>query len=164
MSSILDIKTVLYATDMGSHMRQVFRHAVSFAKKYDARMLMVHVMEPLNDMAQAVISSYLSEDTAKKVQKDDMEEVFNKMKERLQKFSEEELGATSSEESQVQEIIVVSGSPSEEIIRVAKEHSADMIVMGKSSRSLFGNVVMGSTTRRVTKYSEVPVVVIPNDL
>ncbi len=163
MTTIPEIKTVLYATDMGEHTRPVFRYAVSLAQKYNSAIIMVHVVEPLSDMAQAVISSYLSEESTEKVQKRSMEEVLQRLKVRLEKFSVDELGTLSAAESQVKEIIVVAGSPSEEILRVAKEHNVDMIVMGKSPRSLLGNTMMGSSTRRVTLHSEVPVVVIPND-
>jgi len=59
-------------------------------------------------------------------------------------------------------MLVVSGRPSEEIIKKAKEHHADLIVLGKSSRNVLGSDVSGSTSRRVSRYSNIPVLVVPN--
>lgn len=41
-----NIKTILYATDLGENTRPVFRLAVSQARRYNARLLMLHVVEP----------------------------------------------------------------------------------------------------------------------
>ncbi len=64
--------------------------------------------------------------------------------------------------SPVKEFLVASGKPSEEILRVAEEDKADMIIMGKSTTKVRGMRVMGSTARRVSRMADVPVLVVPN--
>jgi nucleotide-binding universal stress UspA family protein len=59
-------------------------------------------------------------------------------------------------------MLVVAGDPSEEILRVADKNTVDLIVMGKSTGSVFGSTVMGSVARRVTRHAKVPVLVVPN--
>lgn len=155
------ISTILYATDLGDQAKPVFRHALALAKQHGANIVMLHVVEPMSDSAMAFISSYVSKEVSNKVQKTTMQEVLANMKVRLKKFYAEECEG-SENFSPVKEFLVVGGKPSEEILRVAEEDKVDMIVMGKSTRRVRGIRVMGSTARRVSRMSNVPVLVVPN--
>ena len=90
-----------------------------------------------------------------------MKNLLGIMKNRLRKFYDDECD-TSNESSLVKEVIVVTGKPSEDILRVAEEEKANMIVIGKSSRKVRGVRVMGSTARRVSRMSRIPILVVPN--
>lgn len=164
MSALPEFKTILYATDLGKNTRPVFTSALSLATKYEASIIMLHVVEPMSSAMQAVVDTYLPEGEAEKVYKDGMKSVLSEMKTRLQKFSEEELDSPSTAAGLVKEILVVSGRVSEEIIKAAVKHQADIIVMGKSSRSVLGSEVAGSSTRRVTRHTKIPVFIVPNTL
>ncbi len=163
MHSIPTIKTILYTTALGTHSRPVFRYAISMAREYDARIILVHVVEPLSSSARAVIETHMSAEAAASFQKDNMQSVLQEIKTRLKKFCAEEMESTKTDVIKVHEIIVVAGDPSEEILRVADQNAADLIVMGKSTGSVFGSEVMGSVTRRVTRHAKVPVLVVPNN-
>lgn len=156
------INKILYATDLGKHTKPVFMHALAQAENNNATITILHVVEPMTETAQAVIQTYLSDSDAKKVQKDGMQKVFKYMKKRIDTFLQDECGGKSLTSEPIDEILVVAGKPSEEILRVAEEHKVDMIVIGKSSRKVRGSRVMGSTTRRVNRLSKVPVLVVPN--
>lgn len=156
-----DVKTILYASDLGGATRPVFRHALAMAEQYDANIVMLKVVEPMSDTAKDVITSYLAKDVTEEMQKDLLKEILTRMKDRLEKFYKDE-GAEGEYQARVKEVLVVSGKPSEEILRVAEEENADMIVMGKSTRKVRGVRVMGSTARRVSRMSPVPVLVVPN--
>ena len=162
MYSIPDVKTVLYATALGLHTRPVFRYAISLARQYNARITLLHVVEPLSNEARAVIETYISVEAADRAQKDNLEQALEKIKVRLQKFCTEEMESCKIDVSKVHEILVVAGDPSEEILRVADKNKADIVVMGKSTGSVFGATVMGSVARRVTRHAKVPVLVVPN--
>ena len=161
MSNSPSISTILYATDLGDQAKPVFRHALALAKQYGANIVMLHVVEPMSDSAMAFISSYVSKEVSNKVQKTTMQEILVNMKVRLENFYAEECDGSESF-SPVKEFLVVGGKPSEEILRVAEEDKADMIIMGKSTRKVRGIRVMGSTARRVSRMSNVPVLVVPN--
>ncbi len=163
MSNLPKITTILYVTDLGKHTRPVFRHALRQAQCDNADLLMLHVLEPLSTTSRAVIDVYLKDADLERLQEAGMKEVVTTMKERLKKFCAEEQGNCQLGEFPVDEILVTIGEPSEEIIRMAKKHNADLIVMGKSTHSLFGSNVMGSTARRVTRHCPIPVLVVPND-
>ncbi len=155
------VSTILYPTDLGDQAKPVFRHALALAKQYDANIVMLHVVEPMSDTAMAFISSYVAKEVTDKVQKATMKEILVAMKARLKKFYADEC-EDRKEFSPVKEFLVVGGKPSEEILRVAEEDRAGMIVMGKSTRKVRGIRVMGSTARRVSRMANVPVLVVPN--
>lgn len=157
-----NIQTILYATDLGENTRPVFRLAVSQARRYDARLLMLHVVEPLGTTGTAIIANYLSGETAEKINREGAREVLEIMKKRLDTYCREELASFGLDRTPVTEILVATGNPSEEILEIAKKYKADMIVMGTSTRSFFGSAVMGTTARRVSRHSEIPVLLVPN--
>lgn len=53
------------------------------------------------------------------------------------------------------------GSPAEEIVRVAKENDARMIVIGKTGTSRLERLMFGSKANKVIQVAEIPVVVVP---
>jgi len=165
MDSIPSIKTILYTTHLGEveHTRPVFRYAISLARHYNAEIIIVHVVEPLSKTATEVIKTYLSEEAVEKIQKDDMHQVLDELKKRLKKFCEEELASSKTDVSKVHELLIVAGDPSEEILKAAKKHEADIIVVGKSTGAVFGSTVMGSVARRVARLAGIPVFVVPNN-
>lgn len=162
MHTLPDVKTILYTTALGQHTRPVFRYAISLARQYNAQIVLLHVVEPLSSAARAVIETYMSAEAADIAQKDNMQEVVKEIKARLQKFCTEEMESCKTDVIKVREIVVVAGDPSEEILRVADKNKADLIVMGKSTGSVFGTTVMGSVSRRVTRHAKIPVLVVPN--
>ena len=162
MPTLPEYKTIVYATDLGTHTKPVFRTALSLARKYEAKIIMLHVVEPMSSSMQAVVDTYLTEIDAKKVYKDNLQAVLVKMKQRLKDFCRDELNSHEFKSSHVDEMLVVSGRPSEEIIKTAEKNQADLIVLGKSSRNVLGSDVSGSTSRRVSRYSSIPVLVVPN--
>ncbi len=162
MPTLPEFKRILYATDLGKNTRPVFRSALSIAQKFDADIIMLHVVEHMSSAMQAVVDTYLPEGEAEKVYQDGMKSVLSEMKKRLEDFCREELDSPNIASGRVKEILVVSGRISEEIIKAADKHKADIIVMGKSSRSILGNDVTGSSTRRVTRHSKLPVLIVPN--
>jgi len=54
-----------------------------------------------------------------------------------------------------------SGRSAHEIIRVAREHKASMIVMGTTGKDRFKEFWLGSVSHRVTEESELPVLLVP---
>lgn len=156
------VKRILYTTDLGKHTRPVFKTALTMAEQFDAEVVILHVVEPISATAETVISTYLSENIAKDIRKSGMEEVHQRLKKRIKKFCEDEHIINKSNPDSVSEILVITGSPAEEILRVARENDVDMIIMGKSSKKIHGKRVLGSTARRVSRYAERSVLIVAN--
>ena len=162
MSALPKIKTILYATDLGRHMRPVFRHAISLAQHMDAKIIMLHVVEPLGSTGEAVISAYLPNKKADQLERDGMKKILKQMKGRLEDFCKDELELCDKKGAMVKEILVTTGRPADRIPQEAEKHQADMIVMGSWSEGFIGHGLIGSTARHVTQISHLPVLVVPN--
>jgi len=162
MSTIPEIKTILYATDLGRHMRPVFRHAIGIAQHHDAAIIMLHVVAPLGSTGEAVLSAYLPEKKVADLERDGMQKILRQMKQRLEKFCAEELALCERQSSMVREILVTTGRPADRIAQEAEKHRADLIVMGSWSEGFIGHGLLGSTARHVTQISRLPVLVVPN--
>ena len=156
-----EIKTILYATDMGEQMSTVFRFSLGMAKKFEAEMILLHVAEPLSSGMQFAISAYMPEISAKEVLRDGMSKALVKMQQRLDKFCEDELAQKPADRELITGVRVVSGRPAETITQQAVQLEADLIVVGTHTDSSFGSMLLGSTARKVTQLSRTPVLVIP---
>ena len=162
MSTLPEIKTIIYATDMGRHMRPVFRHAISLAQHYKAEIIMLHVLEPLGSTGEAVLSTYLPGKKLEKFEQEGMKKILKKMKERLEAFCDEEMQLCDRKNSMVRDILVTTGRPADRIPQEAEKHNADLIVIGSCSKGFLSSGLLGSTVRHVTQVSHLPVLVVPN--
>jgi nucleotide-binding universal stress UspA family protein len=57
------------------------------------------------------------------------------------------------------ELVVRSGSPGEEILQVADETAADLVVVGSNRHSSLHNLILGSTAAYLAAHSQAPVLV-----
>jgi len=162
MKTLPKIATILYASDLGEHTRPVFRQAVAQARAHDANIVMLHVVEPLTETARAVIAAYMPETRLDAMQQEGMKDVLGLMKDRLEKFYEDECAEHGKDFIPVHDIAVIAGRPSEEILTAAEHYKADMIIMGQSAKRVLGSRVMGSSARRVARMAKVPVLIVPN--
>ena len=163
MSNNPTINTIIYATDMGEHMRPVFRRAIHLAEHHEANIIMVHVMEPLTSTGNAVVEAYLPKEQLEKFHHEGMQSVLERMHQRVTSFCREETGACPTTGSTlVSDIVVTHGRPSMVIPAQATDKGAALIVMGTCSHRLLGHGLLGSTAQRVIQRSDVPVMVVPN--
>ncbi len=155
-------RTILYATDLGQHMRPVFRQAIAMAECRRASIIMLHVAEPLTATGMAVVEAYLPSDQYERFQHDGLQTILARMRQRIGKFCEDEIGCCPDESALVSDVVVKHGRPGVEIPRLAEQMRADLIVMGSCSHGLLGHGLLGSTARRVIQSSAIPVLVVPN--
>jgi nucleotide-binding universal stress UspA family protein len=155
------IKTILYTTALGPHTRPVFRFAVSLARQHNARIVLLHVVEPLTNTVRFLIDNYLAPDKAKELHQEATRGILEKFHKRLETFCSEELGATLEQTTLISEIRVISGLPCEVILHEADRCEADLIVMGAHTGSSPRTDFLGSTTRRLTLLSKRPVLIVP---
>lgn len=155
------IKKILYCTDLGKHTGPVFINALAQAEINKATITVIHVVEPMTESAKAVVKTYMSDLDIDAIQREGMDKVFVNIKDRIETFLREKFNKSMDSEP-IDEILVVAGRPSEEILNTVTDKNIDLIVIGKSSGKVLGNRVMGSTARRVNRLSKVPVLVVPN--
>ena len=155
------IKTILYTTALGGHTLPVFRFALGLARQHSARIVLLHVVEPLNNSVRFLMESYLSPEKAQELHHEATRGILDKFHKRLEAFCTAELGATLEQTEIISEIRVISGIPHEAILREADRCNADLIVMGTHAGSSGLGAGLGSTTRRITLMSKRPVLIVP---
>ena len=163
MSDQQPIKRILYATNLGEHMRPVFQYAVNLARIHKAKIIMLHAVAPLGTTSQTVLSLYLPDKKVKEIEHENMEDVIQQMKLRLESYCSDKEDICTDQDDLIEDLVVTLGKPARVINRYAIKHDADLIVIGSHTRhSKTG--LLGSTARHVTQHSEVPVLVVPNSV
>ena len=158
---IPQIKRILYTTDLSDNSVYVFRYAINAAKKNDAGIVILHVMEPLSATAEALTHSYLFNDQGKKISEEKITHVKDRIEKGLKAFCEKELKNDAEYTDRVESIELCVGFPAEEILSKADELNCDAIMMGTHSKGVIGNTFLGSTVKRVLRRTRKPVFIIP---
>jgi nucleotide-binding universal stress UspA family protein len=154
------IKTILYATGIGPRAPYVFRYALALARQHGATIVAVHGMEPLSDFGQSLVEQYISHEDSDEMHKKARESVRTKLAERIRQFCTRECDGATECENVVTSIKIVEGYPAQVIIDAANECAADLIVMGAQRHTMIGEVMLGSTTRKVLHTASQPVLVV----
>ena len=152
-----EINTILYTTSLGKHTRPVFRHAVKLASALNAKIVILHVVEPIGEMGSALIKNYLPNDMVKKMHDEGINEIHKEMHTRIEKFCAEELGNLSEADKLNVEYVVVEGNHTDSILNQAKKRGVQMIIMG--AENSFGR--HSQTASQVARNANVPVLSVP---
>jgi nucleotide-binding universal stress UspA family protein len=86
------IQTVLYATDLSKNSAYAFRYAVNTAQQHDAKIHLLHVIEPLSPRDEALVLAYIDKKEIDRRRKDATENLVQRIEERLKQFAEREYG------------------------------------------------------------------------
>jgi len=165
----VEVKKILYATDLSQSAKHAFAYAISLANAYNASITILHVLFDIPDI-DATASFYIGQEEWAKIKKrtfdDAREALIGKkrdnvaIREILHKFSETAASENEDPSALMDEIIVEKGKPVDHIIQQAEERNCDLIVMGSHGHGPLAEIVMGSTTRGVLRRSQKPVVVV----
>ena len=131
-------RRILLAADFSEHGEEVIQRALELATKYAAELGIIHVVEnvPIMDSSYGPIVPFDIDLT------DQMVEAARK------RLAETRFFGYFSDRRWVE-----IGSPKVEIIRIAKEWKADLIVIGSHGRHGFG-LLLGSTAASVIHHAE----------
>ena len=163
----IQIKKILYATDLSENAVHAFAYAVSLANLYDAGITILHVLAEYP--GEEFITNMISSDTWEEIKQRNFagarDQLIGKrrgqtaLKQALEAFSEE--AQTGVDQTVVtDEVLIESGQPAEVIVESAKKQNCDLIVMGTHGQSALAEVLIGSTARWVVRHSPIPVLVI----
>jgi len=158
---IPQIKRILCATDLSDNSPYVLRYAMNSAKKHDAAIIILYVLEQLSTTAYAVTLSYVSEAQEKKISEEKIAYVKDRIKKQLRIVCENELKNDPECADRVESIEICEGFPAEMILRKADELNCDVVVMGTHGKGFLRNTFLGSTSKRVLRRTRKPVFIIP---
>jgi nucleotide-binding universal stress UspA family protein len=140
------IKKIILATDFSDISKDASSHALLLARTYKAELKAVHVFDP---SAWNLPSHYYLASDGVDV---DMEKAKELGKDNLKKLAK-------SFDLDV-ETIFTEGDPGHEIVRVAEEFNADLIVLGTHGYSGWKRFTIGSVAEFVVKYAPCAVLTI----
>jgi nucleotide-binding universal stress UspA family protein len=164
----IQIKKILYATDLSENAVHAFAYAVSLANLYGAGITILHVLAEFP--GEEFITNMISTDTWKEIRNrhysDARDQLIGKkrdsfaIREVLEAFSEKTQADTQDQAFITDEVLIKNGVPAEVIVETAQEGNCDLIVVGTYGHSTLKDVLVGSTAKSVLKNSPIPVLVI----
>jgi len=159
------IETILYATDLEAGAPHVFRYAISLAQKYDARIAILHVIEPLSTFAQSLVEQYVSHQKSEQMHQDARNQLKQELEKRLEQVCKDELANDPEGRKRVTSIDVIEGQPALAIIQQADKLNADLVVMGTHRHTAVGEALLGTTAHKVIHRIDQPTLLvrIPKD-
>ena len=93
----------------------------------------------------------------------DLEELEQRKQEAQKKLEEIKKDLDREDISSRQSVRIGEGVASSNIIRIAKEEEAGIIIMPTTGRGSIKNIILGSTADRVARRSPIPVLLVPVD-
>ena len=157
---IPEIKTILYATDLSENSQYAFGYAVSLANRYDAKIVVLHVIEDISHQMNMQVADMLGAEKWQELQRTRKKEVVEILVRKIDAFCKETAAADQSCPFTVTDIKVRNGHPVEEIIAESIASDYDVVIMGTHGHGILAGAMMGSTAMRVVRRSHVPVMVI----
>ena len=164
----IQIKKILYATDLSETAVHAFSYAVSLANMYGASITILHVLTEFP--GEQFITNMINTDTWKKIKMRNYSEARDKLidkkrdyiaiKEVLQAFSEEVKADEENQTFVTDEILIKDGAPAEIIVQTAIKQNCDLVIMGTHGHGAIAEVLIGSTAKSVIRQSPIPVLVI----
>jgi nucleotide-binding universal stress UspA family protein len=164
---VINIQNILYTTDLSENAFYAFAYAVSLANRYGAKLTLLHVFEEQPGVTRYL--GYLSEEQWEEIRQRHFAEAREALvgkhhekiaEEALSAFCETARAGCADQPFEAESVVIRSGNPVEQILAVAREMKADMIVMGTHGHGTLADVMIGSTARRVLRRSEIPVLTV----
>jgi nucleotide-binding universal stress UspA family protein len=143
----MQIKTILFPTDFSQGARAAMDHAISLARDYKAKLILLYVIQDISIAEWYIPSSLSAADLVEDMQKS----AWNEM---------DKWGAEVAKSVPGVEKMVVRGVPFVEIIKTAKDREADMIVIGTHGRTGIDHMLFGSTAEKVVRKAGCPVLTV----
>ena len=166
----VEVKKILYATDLSENARYAFAYAVSLADLYKATITFIHVLPEVPDRLDKSVIGYISEERWEEIKSQNVEEAREAIsgkrrdhpaiRDALHQFSEDVNESREGKGFITDDIIVVRGNPVEEILKYSEDINCDLIVMGTHGHGTLADAMIGSTARRVLRRSAKPVLVV----
>ncbi len=135
---MIPLKTILHPTDFSKPSEYALRFACALARDYQARLVLLHVVEPPVYYGELGMSVPLPSDFLESLQQ------------RLSQLVPADCGIRV-------ESILVEGNASQRILRIAQEQHCDLIILGTHGRTGLSRVLLGSVAEDVIRHSPIPV-------
>jgi nucleotide-binding universal stress UspA family protein len=146
-NSFSGFKKILFTTDFSDPSKQAFSYALSMAKNYNAKLIILNVVDTTMDAAGFYLPHISFDNLDKEMESAAMklmEKSYNKSLSTFKKY----------------EYVVLRGSIHKEIIKYSNKEKADLVVMGTYGHSGIDSLIFGSTTEKVLRKAKCPVLTV----
>jgi nucleotide-binding universal stress UspA family protein len=146
---MIKMDKILFPTDFSEFSNNALKYAISFAREYKAKLIVLHVIENIypysgfSETAFPIVELYT-----------DVEKYASKEMESL-------ISNNVPKDLPVEQIIT-RGTPFLEIVNSAREKEVDLIVIATHGRTGLEHVFFGSTAEKVVRKAPCPVLTIRN--
>ena len=150
---MIAIKTILLPMDGSECSWKAVAYALAIAKQHGARVVALHVIDQadVDQMRRGLVEGPASGELFAKVRKDHEDLV--------QSLLREVVGAAQQAGVPIETTWVI-GFPAEDIVRLATEVQADLIVVGTHGRRGLSHLLLGSVAERVVRTAPCPVLTV----
>jgi nucleotide-binding universal stress UspA family protein len=159
----LNIKSILFATELGTNTGYALNHALSLAKKYQAKIHIIYCFDIMKFSAQSTAELYMSQGKLKDSIENSLVEEETHIRGQLKSICHERLAELRADESLIAGIDIERKPATQAILDAAAIYQADLIVMGAQRQSGLSSARVSSTTMKVLHRATVPVFVAKGD-
>jgi universal stress protein A len=133
----MEYQRILLAVDFGDQAEVLCQHACDLAKRYSARLKIIHVVEPIVPAPPYELPGVMPLELE--------QQILEQARRQLEKLAEKyQINET--------DVIVETGSTKAMIINSAAEHNIDLIIVGSHGRHGVG-LLLGSTANAVLHHA-----------
>jgi universal stress protein A len=144
--AILQFQTIVVATDLTHASDAALDYARLLAFKYGARVVLAHVIDPVDYANLADVPPAV------------LEQLDNDAQERIDQLSNELLTAGIPSHS-----VVRQGLVADLLLQVTRQYDADLLVLGAERAEGAGRVALGSVAEQVVRRAGCPVLAVASD-
>ena len=155
------INKILYATDLSKNSAYALGYAVNSAKRNDAEIVILHVMEVMDTNTYYLMAAHIGQEIVAEKEKEREDYAKDRLEKRLKVFYDK-VRAEDPEFADIKVTIeICRGYPAEEILRKADKLNCDVIFMGTHGKGIVSQTFLGSMAKKVLRRTRKPVVIIP---
>jgi len=149
MANLAEVKNILFPTDFSKYSMSAAEYAVERARKYNATVHVLHVIEDFKPIL-AIRTFDLTQEKIETEMASQAEEELDKcIAEMSQKFGEADFKKA-----------IKFGVSHAEIVKYATENDIDLIVIATQGKTGLLHTLLGSVAEKVIRHSDCPVLVI----
>jgi nucleotide-binding universal stress UspA family protein len=147
---MVSIKKIAFCTDFSENANQAFDLAFDLTLKYQAQLLLIHVVPPLV-FPSPVMEDFISEQANLQFSEDAIQRAMEQMEKNY-------LGKMGDYPNAL--VRVLSGHPASEILNFVDQEKVDLVVMGTHGFTGLAHFFLGSTAEKVVRRADCSVLTV----
>ena len=147
---MVSIKKIAFCTDFSENADQAFDMAFDLTLKYQAQLLVIHVVPPLV-FPSPVMEDFISEQASLQFSEDAIQRA-------MEQIEKNYLGKTGDYKNTL--VRVLSGHPASEILNFVQQENVDLVVMGTHGFTGLAHFFLGSTAEKVVRRADCSVLTV----